>query len=96
MKDLTVLNDVEENEKFVEKLLEWMKTKWARVVRNTMKEESRYPTFSEFTSFVVEEAEIQTAYSTKEYSILNAKNQQSINNTFRQQRTKKFTKRLIS
>lgn len=42
MRDLQILNDVEETEKLVEKLPEYMRTKWARQVRGTKREERRF------------------------------------------------------
>ncbi|XP_067948721.1 uncharacterized protein [Watersipora subatra] len=54
---LAILNDCQENEKLSDKLPDWLKNRWARVVAKAVKEDS-YPSFSEFTSFIQDEADV--------------------------------------
>ncbi|XP_067931116.1 uncharacterized protein [Watersipora subatra] len=54
---LAILNDCQENKKLSDKLPDWLKNRWARVVAKAVKEDS-YPSFSEFTSFVQDEADV--------------------------------------
>ena len=54
---LKVLDDDLQNRVMVGKLPDWIVSKWARVVHKA-KNEFRYPTFSEFVSFLVNESDI--------------------------------------
>lgn len=56
--ELRILNNVEENEKLANKLSGWLKTSWARKIRDARRQEDRYPTFGEFVTFVNDEAEL--------------------------------------
>ncbi|XP_067941089.1 uncharacterized protein [Watersipora subatra] len=60
IKTLRVLDDYLENEKMVEKLPEWLKLKWIRLVAKVESTKGQYPDFQEFTQFINEEARIMT------------------------------------
>jgi hypothetical protein len=55
---LSVLNDVQENQKMLSKLPKWLTTRWARVVYKSREEKQQFPTFSEFVKFLVTESNI--------------------------------------
>lgn len=55
---LKVINDEQENQKLCEKLPEWLRTRWFRVVDHTEETHYRYPTLSEFVNFISKEARI--------------------------------------
>ena len=55
---LQVLNDCEENLKLLKKLPIWATKSWNRYVTWDLDKGMPYPTFNEFTEFVVEEARI--------------------------------------
>ena len=55
---LAILDDEEENEKMVQKLPEWLRIKWSRVVAKAEFAGEDYPDFQEFTRFLKEEAHI--------------------------------------
>lgn len=56
--ELTVLNTPEKNEELVAKLPAPMIKSWAKTVKQKRKLEQCYPSFAEFTHFVVDEAEV--------------------------------------
>ncbi|XP_067948768.1 uncharacterized protein [Watersipora subatra] len=61
MKDIPELHSLslsQENEKLACKLPDWLIRLWARKVKDKRNEEQSYPTFSQFTSFVVDHAEV--------------------------------------
>ncbi|XP_063740237.1 uncharacterized protein LOC134864868 [Eleginops maclovinus] len=53
---LTVLDDCEENQKLLQKLPDWLTTRWNRLVSKALDEGKPYPNFEEFSSFVAKEA----------------------------------------
>lgn len=55
---LRVLDDCEENQKLLQKLPDWITTRWNRYVTKALDEEKPYPNFTEFSDFVAEEARI--------------------------------------
>ncbi len=55
---LGVLDDCEENQKLLQKLPDWITTRWNRYVTKVIEEGKLYPSFSEFSDFVAEEAHI--------------------------------------
>ena len=57
---LAVLNDYNENEKMCQKLPDWLKLKWVRVVGQMEESKQRYPEFHEFSTFIREEARIMS------------------------------------
>ena len=58
MPQLDILNNCIENERMAAKLPDWLRLRWPRVVGQKRKSEQRYPTFSEFSEFVQDEAYI--------------------------------------
>lgn len=56
--DLKILDDVREIRKITAKLPDWIAHRWNRTTATTKRDKARYPTFQEFTQFVVEESEI--------------------------------------
>ncbi|XP_070556646.1 uncharacterized protein [Ptychodera flava] len=56
--DLAVLNDVRENRKMLQKLPDWVVTRWSRVVARVKKLTNTYPPFENFVGFIQEEADI--------------------------------------
>ena len=57
---LTILNDYLQIQDTAGKLPEWCYHRWTRYVTKTMNSGKPYPSFSEFTSFVTEEAQVMT------------------------------------
>nr|XP_046230542.1 uncharacterized protein LOC124051127 [Scatophagus argus] len=55
---LRVLDDCEENQKLLQKLPDWLTTRWNRHVTRALDEGNLYPGFKEFSDFVAEEARI--------------------------------------
>ncbi|XP_048846374.1 uncharacterized protein LOC125717469 [Brienomyrus brachyistius] len=55
---LQVLDDCEENQKLLQKLPDWVTTRWNRFVTKVLDEGKPYPGFTEFSDFVAEEARI--------------------------------------
>jgi hypothetical protein len=55
-KGLGVLNDCRENRRLLQKLPDWLVTRWSRIVAKIKKESHSYPPFSEFVKFVADEA----------------------------------------
>ncbi|KAI2646382.1 hypothetical protein H4Q32_025464 [Labeo rohita] len=58
IKGLQVLNDCEENQKMLQKLPDWLTSRWNRHVTMQLRRLEEYPTFKEFADFVAQEAEI--------------------------------------
>ncbi|XP_067927966.1 uncharacterized protein [Watersipora subatra] len=58
MPQLGILNNCIENERMTTKLPDWLRRRWPRVVGQKRQTEQRYPTFTEFSEFVKEEAYI--------------------------------------
>ena len=58
VKGLQVLNDCEENKKLLQKLPDWVTSRWNRHVTKRLKQMEDYPNFKEFADFIAEEAEI--------------------------------------
>lgn len=55
-KELGILDNCIENERMAAKLPDWLRLRWPRVVAMKHRTEKRYPTFSEFSDFVKDEA----------------------------------------
>ncbi|XP_052430381.1 uncharacterized protein LOC127971416 [Carassius gibelio] len=55
---LGVLDDCEENQKLLQKLPDFITTRWNRHVSKALDDEKPYPSFAEFSDFVAEEARI--------------------------------------
>ncbi|XP_003725647.1 uncharacterized protein LOC100889672 [Strongylocentrotus purpuratus] len=55
---LQVLDDCPENQKLLNKLPEWLVLRWNRVVTDSLEKCKRYPSFTEFVTFVSKEARI--------------------------------------
>ncbi len=55
---LAVLNDDRENKKMLQKLPDWLVTRWARVVSTYKENNGIFPPFREFASFMKKEARI--------------------------------------
>ncbi|XP_067945302.1 uncharacterized protein [Watersipora subatra] len=55
---LNILDDSEENEKLVAKLPDFMIRSWVKTVKERRQARKPYPDFKEFTSFVIDHAEI--------------------------------------
>ncbi len=53
---LSVLNDVQENQKMLSKLPKWLTTRLTRVAYKSREEKQEFPTFSEFVKFLVTES----------------------------------------
>ena len=58
VKGLQVLNDCEANQKMLQKLPDWITSRWNRHVTKQLQQREEYPTFKEFAEFMVQEAEI--------------------------------------
>ncbi|KAJ8333475.1 hypothetical protein SKAU_G00414830 [Synaphobranchus kaupii] len=58
VKGLQVLNDCEENKKMLQKLPDWVTSRWNRHVTRQLKQTEDYPSFKEFADFIAQEAEI--------------------------------------
>ena len=58
VKSLQILNDCEENLKLVKKLPDWLASSWNRKVTQTLNETYEFPSFKNFTTFMLMEAEI--------------------------------------
>ncbi|XP_056236444.1 uncharacterized protein LOC130172051 [Seriola aureovittata] len=58
VKGLQVLNDCEENQKMLQKLPEWLISRWNRHVTKQLRKTEEYPNFKEFAEFVATEADI--------------------------------------
>ncbi|KAL6490035.1 hypothetical protein MHYP_G00003800 [Metynnis hypsauchen] len=58
VKGLDILNDCEENQKLMQKLPEWLASRWNRRVTISLTEGKDFPCFEEFTKFMSVEAEI--------------------------------------
>lgn len=58
IKGLQVLNDCEENRKMLQKLPDWLTSRWNRHVTKQLRQTEEYPNFKEFADFVANEADI--------------------------------------
>ena len=58
IKGLEILNDCRENQKMLQKLPDWIVTRWGRIVSKAKADSQCYPSFSTFVKFVTEEAKI--------------------------------------
>ncbi|XP_014677999.1 PREDICTED: uncharacterized protein LOC106817812 [Priapulus caudatus] len=58
IESLTILNDNRENRKLLQKLPDWIVTRWGRLVSRERDSTGTYPKFSSFAKFLAEEAEI--------------------------------------
>ena len=55
---LDVLNDDRQNKKLLQKLPDWLVTRWCRIVANHREEKKKFPEFKVFVDFIVKEAKI--------------------------------------
>ena len=55
---LCILNDCEENQKILQKLPDWITSRWNRAVPAALEETGCHPNFATFSSFLAKEAEI--------------------------------------
>nr|XP_055051100.1 uncharacterized protein LOC129436861 [Misgurnus anguillicaudatus]XP_055051101.1 uncharacterized protein LOC129436861 [Misgurnus anguillicaudatus] len=58
VKGLEILNDCEENQKLVQKLPDWIASRWNRQVTVSLMEGKDFPSFKDFAEFMSTEAEI--------------------------------------
>ncbi|KAK7880700.1 hypothetical protein WMY93_032666 [Mugilogobius chulae] len=58
VKGLQILNDCEENQKLLQKVPEWLATRWNRHVTVALMDGKDFPSFKDFAEFVAVEAEI--------------------------------------
>ena len=58
MKGLEILNDSRENRKLLQKLPDWIISRWGRVASDSKKRYGAYPSFCAFADFISEEANI--------------------------------------
>lgn len=65
---LQILNDCEENQKLVQKLLEWAASRWNHQVTQSLREKSSFPDFRAFAAFVSLEAEVVCNPVTSSYA----------------------------
>ena len=55
--DLRILDDSRENKKLLQKLPDWVVTRWSRIVAKSRKD-CKFPSFADFSDFIAEEARI--------------------------------------
>ncbi|KAL0189882.1 hypothetical protein M9458_016981, partial [Cirrhinus mrigala] len=58
LKTLEVLNDCNENQKFLQKLADWLVSRWNRKVMEACEAHAGYPQFKEFVVFLSKEADL--------------------------------------
>jgi hypothetical protein len=58
VEELSVLNDSRENRKLLQKLPDWIVTRWSRTVVKAKAISGKYPKFSDFANFIAAEAKI--------------------------------------
>ncbi|KAG7496410.1 hypothetical protein JOB18_018512 [Solea senegalensis] len=58
IKGLQVLNDCEENQKMLQKLPDWVTSRWNRHVTKQLQGTHEYPSFKEFAKFLAQEADV--------------------------------------
>ena len=58
IKGLQVLNDCEENRKMLQKLPDWLTSRWNRHVTKQLRQTEEYPNFKAFSDFIANEADI--------------------------------------
>ena len=69
VKGLHVLNDCQENQKLVQKLLDWAISRWNRRVTQALSQNQEFPTFQEFATLVATETEIACNPITSFYAL---------------------------
>lgn len=63
VKGLEILSDCEENQKLVQKVPDWLASRWNRLVTVALMEGKEFPTFEDFANFVSVEAEMYVIQS---------------------------------
>ena len=58
VQNLDILNDMQENQKILKKLPDWIITRWARHAQDSKDKYHRYPPFEEFVLFMKREADL--------------------------------------
>ncbi|KAL6479864.1 hypothetical protein MHYP_G00108970 [Metynnis hypsauchen] len=58
IKGLQVLNDCEQNQKMLQRLPDWVTSRWNRHVTMQLRQTEEYPNFKAFAEFIAQEAEI--------------------------------------
>lgn len=58
VKGLSILNNSEENHKFLKKLPDWIVRKWSRIVVNELDASGEYPAFEHFSDIMQKESRI--------------------------------------
>ena len=58
VKGLDVLNDCQENKRILQKLPDWLTTRWNRTVTERMSRGKPYPIFKDFVTFLQEESKV--------------------------------------
>ncbi|KAL6461982.1 hypothetical protein MHYP_G00301270 [Metynnis hypsauchen] len=58
IKGLQVINDCEENQKMLQRLPDWVTSRWNRHVTMQLRQTEEYPNFKAFAEFIAQEAEI--------------------------------------
>lgn len=69
VKGLEILSDCEENQKLIQKIPDWLASRWNRQVTKALLEGKDFPTFKEFSGFVSIEAEISCNPVTSLYAL---------------------------
>ena len=69
IKGLQVLNDCEENQRMLQKLPDWVTTRWNRHVTKRLQETHEYPSFKEFAKFLAHEADVACNPVTSLYAL---------------------------
>lgn len=69
VKGLEILSDCEENQRLLQKIPEWLATRWNRKVTVTLMEGNDFPSFKDFAEFVALEAEIACNPVTSSYAL---------------------------
>ncbi|XP_026012239.1 uncharacterized protein LOC113014739 [Astatotilapia calliptera] len=69
VKGLEILSDCEENQKLLQKIPEWLATRWNRQVTVTLMKGKDFPSFKDFAEFVALEAEIACNPVTSSYAL---------------------------
>lgn len=69
VKGLEILSDCEENQKLLQKIPEWLATRWNRQVTVALMKGKDFPSFKDFVEFVALEAEITCNPVTSSYAL---------------------------
>lgn len=69
IKGLQVLNDCEENQRMLQKLPDWVTSRWNRRVTKQLQETHEYPSFKEFAKFLAHEADVACNPVTSLYAL---------------------------